>query len=182
MIENLENEQWLPIEGYEDYEVSNYGRVKSLGNDKTRKEKILKPNTNKDGYQLVQLWKDGKPKTFQVHRLVAIAFIPNPNNYEQVNHKDENKCNNHVDNLEWCDRKYNCNYGTRNERQSKAMLGKNNSRSKQVIQLTLNNEVVKIWECMHDVERELGFANTHISECCRNKLKTSNGFIWRYVN
>ena len=196
MIENLENEQWLPIEDYEDlYQVSNYGRVKSVGNNKTRKEKILKSGTDNYGYQLVALCKDGKQKMFKVHRLVAMAFIDNPNNYGEVNHKDEVKTNNHVDNLEWCDRKYNCNYGTRNERRAKTMIeklsgnnhplygkfGKEHPNSKQVIQLTLNGDCIKIWDSAMDVQRKLGYHQSNISACCRNKLKTSNGYKWCYV-
>lgn len=197
MIENLENEEWLPIDGYENlYQVSNYGRIKSLeridNNNHLVKEKILKQKTTKYGYQQVGICKDKKQKRFQVHRLVANAFIPNPNNYPVVNHKDEVKTNNHVDNLEWCTVEYNCNYGTRNEKVSKAVSGKNNyqfgkfgkehHRSKQVIQLTLSNEVVKTWDSMMDIKRELGYNNAHISSCCKGKRKTSNGFIWRYVN
>ena len=89
------------------YQVSNLGRVRSLGNDKTRKERILKPKINNKGYLQVILCKNGKVKTFLVHRLVATAFIPNPDNLPVVNHRDENPLNNCVDNLEWCTQKYN---------------------------------------------------------------------------
>lgn len=191
MKHQLENEQWLSIEGYEDYQVSNFGRVKSLGNDKTRKEKILKPSTNNKGYQQVSLYKDGKQKWFLVHRLVASAFTPNSNNLTQVNHKDENPSNNHVENLEWCDREYNCNYGTRNERIAKALIGKNNylfgklgkehHSSKQIIQLTLDGEFVRNWDSMHDVERELGYDNGNISKCCKGKLPYAYKYKWVYA-
>ena len=179
-------EEWLPIEGYEElYQVSNFGRVKSLNYNHTNQEQILKPSTNKQGYQLVALYKDGKPKWFSVHRLVAMAFIPNPNDYEQVNHIDEVKTNNHVSNLEWCDCKYNNNYGTRNEKASKALsgkLGKEHHLSKQVIQLTLDGEVVRKWDCTMDIKRELGYHNQSISKCCRGKLKSAHGYKWQYVN
>lgn len=190
MIENLENEQWKTISGYENYEVSNYGRVKSL---KGKEERILKQGTNKYGYQQICLCKDGKPKSFKVHRLVASAFIDNPNNYEQVNHIDENKCNNHVDNLEWCDCKYNINYGTACERRSKALSGENSSKpmlgkfgkehhlSKQVIQLTLYGEVMRNWDSIADVQRELGYSNAHICSCCKNKRKSAYGYKWCYA-
>lgn len=192
----LENEQWLSIEGYEDlYQVSNFGRVKSLGNNKMRKEKILKQATNKYGYQVVQLCKDGKPKMFRVNRLVASAFIPNPNNYPVVNHKDEVKTNNHVSNLEWCTIEYNTNYGTARERQTKAMigkfsgenhpmygkLGKEHPTSKQVIQLTLGGEVIKLWGSTREIQRELGYNQSNISACCRNKLKSARGYKWCYA-
>ena len=115
-----EEEIWCPIRGYEGiYEVSDQGRVKSIGYGK---ERILRPGRNTCGYLLVGLRKNREQKWYLVHRLVAQAFIPNPDNLPQVNHKDENKTNNSVQNLEWCDRKYNCNYGTRNQRISKPVL------------------------------------------------------------
>ena len=179
-------EECLPIEGYEElYQVSNFGRVKSLNYNKTKQEKILKSCSDKNGYQQVSLCKDGKVNKVLVHRLVASAFIDNSNNHVEVNHIDEIKTNNHVSNLEWCTRKYNINYGNRNERHSKAMIGKNsgkdNPTSKQVIQLTLDNQIVKIWDCMNDVQRELGYNSAHISECCKGKRKTSNGYKWCYA-
>ena len=124
-------EEWKDIKGYEGlYQVSNLGRVKSLGNNKSKKEKILDPKPNMYGYKEVRLSKEGKRKPYKVHRLVAIYFIPNPNNYKEVNHKDEDKTNNHVSNLEWCDRKYNINYGTRNKKASDSMKGKNKGISR----------------------------------------------------
>ena len=115
------NEEWRPIEGYEGlYEVSNTGLIRSLdrfvGNRNRIKGKILSINIKKGGYCSVVLSKYGKMKGYQVHRLVAQAFIPNPDNLPQVNHIDEDKSNNCVDNLEWCTAKYNINYGTRQER------------------------------------------------------------------
>lgn len=194
MIENLENEQWKTISGYEDlYQVSNYGRIKSLNYRNTKEERILKLNTTKDGYQLVGLYKDKKLKWLQVHRLVAMAFIPNPNNLPQINHIDECKTNNHVDNLEWCTAKYNINYGTRNERHSKAMSGDNHPKpmlgkfgkehpnSKQVIQLTLDNEVVRTWDSIREIERTLGYNNRNICSCCKGKLKTAYKYKWCYA-
>lgn len=118
-------EFWKDIKGYEGfYQVSNLGRVKSLakyqkGNGGSifwRKETILKPANSGRGYLMVVLIKNKKRKSYILHRLVADAFIPNPYNLPQVNHKDENKTNNVVSNLEWCDNKYNSNYGTRNIR------------------------------------------------------------------
>lgn len=123
-------EIWKDINGYEGYyQVSNYGRVKSFDtivpsgtknhimHQRIRKGKFLKQFDNGRGYLKVTLGYNGR-KSFFVHKLVATAFIPNPNNYIEVNHIDENKYNNIVSNLEWCDRKYNCNYGTRNLRLS----------------------------------------------------------------
>ena len=200
MIENI-NEIWLPIENYEDYQVSNHGRVKSLNYNKTKQEQILKQVTTKYGYKQVGLCKNGTPKMLYVHRLVASAFIPNPNNYPFINHKDEVKTNNHVDNLEWCTAQYNNNYGTRNEKVSKALsgenchlfgkfgkehpmygkLGKEHPNSKQIIQLTLDNEVVRTFDSTMDVERELGFNHAHISKCCKGRYKSSYGYKWAYA-
>lgn len=127
-------EQWKPITGYEGlYEVSNLGNVRSLDrrtrakNNSTmlRKGCILIPfYEEKKGYYQVTLNKDGKKKHHRVHRLVASAFLENPFNYTDVNHKDENKTNNHVDNLEWCTRKYNNNYGTKPERIRQTMINR----------------------------------------------------------
>lgn len=114
-IENI-NEEWRDIVGYEGlYQVSNLGRIKSLGNDKTKKEKILKPQLYKNGYYRIWLYKNGNKKRYLVHRLVALAFIPNSNNLPCVNHKDEDKSNNSVENLEWCSVSYNINFGNRNK-------------------------------------------------------------------
>ena len=120
------NEEWRDIEGYEGlYQVSNLGRVKSLN---CRGHKgcigILTPRFDGKGYEMVALYKEGKARNTKVHRLVAQAFIPNPNNYPQVNHKDEDKTNNCVDNLEWCDTQYNNTYGTRIERMLKTKYGR----------------------------------------------------------
>lgn len=115
-------EQWKPIVGYEGlYEVSSLGRIKSLNYHRAGKEKILKPEKERNGYLRVGLWKNGKQKMFYVHRLVGEAFIPNPEKLPEINHKNENKANNAVENIEWCDRRYNINFGTRTERTSKAI-------------------------------------------------------------
>ena len=122
------NEEWRDIKGYEGkYQVSNLGRVKSLKDSKENyREKILSNSTDTRGYSNVNLYKNGKRKLFKVHRLVAEAFIDNSNSYPLVNHKDENKQNNRVENLEWCTHEYNINYGTRSQRTSESMKGKYN--------------------------------------------------------
>ena len=110
-------EEWKDIEEYEGmYQISNLGRVKSLSRKYSPKEYILKQKTQANGYLSVTLFKNGIGQTLTVHRLVAKAFIPNPNNLSQVNHLDENKTKNIVDNLKWCSPKENCNFGTRNTR------------------------------------------------------------------
>lgn len=125
-----------------------------------------------NGHGYLQVIRNGK--RYSVHRLVAECFIPNPNNYPQVNHIDEDKSNNRVENLEWCDRKYNCNYGTRNERSAKA-------RSKLVNQYSLDGKLVKVWPSVIDVERSLGYGQGNISACCLGKFKTAYKYIWKYA-
>lgn len=118
-------EIWKDISNYEGkYEVSNLGRVRRLSYNGTGEIKFLKQSTNKRRYKRVGLCKNGKMKNCYVHRLVAITFIPNPNNHKEVNHKDENPANNNVNNLEWCTSEYNNNYGTRNKRAGESKKGK----------------------------------------------------------
>lgn len=171
-------EIWKDIKGYEGlYQVSNLGRVKSLGNNKTKKEKIMKPSVNKSGYLLICLSKNGYIKNYFLHRLVAQAFIQNPNNLAQVNHKNEIKDDNRPENLEWCDQKYNNNYGTRLERVAEKTT--NGKKSKPVLKIDpISNEIVAEFPSIMEVQRQLGL--THISECCNGKRNTAGGFIWRY--
>lgn len=172
-------EHWNEIEGFPYYQVSNFGKVKSL---KFGKERILKPSKMPNGYLHVCLFKDGKPNWRLIHRLVAEAFIPNPNSLPCVNHKDENKKNNHVENLEWCDVKYNTNYGTRNERVAKAETN-HPQKSKAVLQLSLDGTFVKEWPSAMEIQRQLGFRCGNISHCCLGgRYKTAYGFIWKYKN
>ena len=161
-------EVWKPIEGY-DYMVSNLGRVKSLDRVDSlghhRKEKILQPVKSNNGYLRVMLYNDGKVKRYLVHRLVGNAFIPNPNDLPEVNHKDEDKTNNKVENLEWCDSTY-------NKRYSKAIS---------VNQFTLDGKFIRMWDCIREIGYQTGFDNSNIIKCCQGKLKTAYGFIWRYA-
>lgn len=184
-------EIWKDIKGYEGlYQISNWGRVKSLERiDKSNhllKETIKKQQTNEKGYLKVDFYKDKKKKSYKVHRLVAMAFLPNPNNLPEVNHKDENKQNNFVyinedgtvdlekSNIEWCDHKYNINYGTARERMVEKC-------SKTVIQIDKNtNEIIREFPSTKEVQRQFGYDNGHISACCRGKYKTAYNYIWRY--
>ena len=161
-------EIYKDVEGYEGlYQVSNLGNVKSLGNDKTRKEKIrILTKNKKNGYLFLILSKEGKHKRYYIHRLVAQAFIDNPNNLPEVNHKDEDKTNNHVTNLEFCDRKYNVNYGTRTEKTSKQVLCV---------------ETGKVYYSAYEVERQLGFARSNISSACNGRIKQAYGYTWKFV-
>ena len=178
-------EEWRVIEDYPNYMVSNLGRVKSLNYNKTGKERIMKQGISK-GYCRVVLYKDAKQKKYLVHRLVASAFLPNPNNYLCVNHKDENKQNNKVSNLEWCTQEYNINYGTRNERVGKAnsilLKGKPNiALSKPILQLSKNGEYIKQWVSAVEASKELNISRPHICQCCNGKRKFCGGYRWEYL-
>ena len=163
-------EIWKDIKDYEGhYQVSNLSRVKSI---KFGKERILKPVTDRHGYLIVGLWKNNKQKTYKVHRLVAEAFIDNTDNLPQVNHKDENPLNNNVNNLEWCNSKYNCNFGTRIERITKR-------RSKTVLQYDLEGNFIREWKSTAECGRN-GFNQAHVAACCQGKLKKHKDSIWRY--
>lgn len=171
-------EIWKDIKGYEGiYQVSNKGRVKGLERDIICKngvkrhieERIIKGSICK-GYLRVKL----EDRMVYVHRIVAEAFIPNSENKPEVNHKDEVKTNNCVENLEWMTRKENNNYGTRSERSAK-------SRSKPVTQYSKDGKFIKVWSSTNEVERQLGFAHNSISLVTRGIRKTCGGFVWKYV-
>lgn len=173
------------------YQVSNYGRVKSLNYGK---EKILKPFDNGKGYLNVELCNDGKGRKFKIHRLVAHMFLSD-SYFEgaEVNHIDENKTNNHVSNLEWCDRKYNTNYGTRNTRQSNTMKGKT---GRLIARYNFNRELIDIMYAV-DFQKLFNFNQSDISKCCvwyeckedinewhkthkGNPVKSVKGYIFKY--
>lgn len=173
-------EEWRDISGYEGlYQVSNLGRVKTLANNKSRKEKILKPQKDKYGYFFATLHRDGKRKMLKLHRLVANAFIPNQDNLPQVNHKDEIKTNNCVSNLEWCTNRYNINYGTRSKKVSKILTNRKD-HSKRVFCV----ETGIIFPSINEAERITGIAHQNITSCCKGKKKhrTAGGYHWKYVD
>ena len=176
-------EIWKPVVGYEGfYEVSNIGRVRSLsrivecndGRKRKIKDRTLKCSRNSGGYSGVTLHKDGCTKFVNIHRIVAEAFVPNPLEKEEVNHKDENPSNNHASNLEWVTHKENLNYGTRNERIAKA-------NSKPVAQYTKDGAFIKALASAAEVKRQLGFNHSNIIQVAKGNRKTACGFIWKYV-
>jgi hypothetical protein len=140
------------------------------------KPKILS-QFNVLGYSKVKLRDyDGSTKMHSVHRLVANAFIPNPNNYPQVNHKDENPSNNCVDNLEWCTPKYNTNYGT-------GILRCSVKRMRPVVQMSMNGEIIDTWPGIKFAANALGLQSSSISLCCNGKrIKSTGGYKWKYLS
>ena len=210
--EELNKEVWKDIQGYKGlYKVSNLGRVKHLpyeymfNNTKIiKKEHMLKPYRNNCGYMLVSLSNHRRTKQFFIHRLVASAFIPNPNNLPEVNHKDEDKTNNKVDNLEWCTRKYNMNYGTRIERALKTRKDNYSNRlikeyktpkakkkeekvlakkNKKVIMRDIYGYKLREFNTLKEATFYLnkylqGISN--IRSCINGKIYTAYGYIWEY--
>ena len=182
-------EIWKDVVGYEGlYQVSNMGNVRSLKwkNCGYTRNLWLKPHNK--GYFQVELVKNKKKKTFVVHRLVSVAFIPNPDNLPCVNHKDENKQNNCVDNLEWCDYGYNNRYSMNLHperyagihRKSTPKYGKR--KCYPIIQISLNGEIVREWENSRAIFLETGMSDWSISECCRGNRKTAYGYKWQYAS
>ena len=162
-------EIWKDIPNYEgEYQVSNLGRVKSL---LFNKEKILKTRIHSQGYELVNL----KNKTYKVHYLVAITFIDNPKGFKELNHKNEIKNDNRVENLEWCDRKYNCNHGTFPKKVSKRF-------SKKVAIIDDCGKERCYFQSSLSAEQTLGIDHSSIIKCCKGKVKTAGGYKWRYVD
>jgi len=187
---DIDGETWRELPDYEGlYLISNKGRVKSCSRQKNSnskfayisKEKVLKPSVSKDGYLNVFLCKDGKSKSFAIHRLVAIAFIPNGGKLSDVNHKDENKLNNSVENLEWCTKEYNTKYGTRTQRVSK-----------RISQFTTDGEFVRTFNSVKEASRTLHIGSSNIHNCAVGKklkkdgkeyvCRSAGGYLWRYAD
>ena len=165
-----------PIEGFENYLIYDDGRVWSI-----KRSRFLKQETKKDGYLRVGLYKNDKIYHKYIHRLVAEAFISNPNNLPEVNHKDENKENNNVDNLEWMTSLDNTNYGTCIQRRTEKLIN-NIGKSKMVLQYDKNMNKIDAFPSIKEAERQTGLANTNIGLACRETHRTCGGYYWRYAN
>lgn len=187
-----EIEIWTPIEGFERFELSNLGRVKNTSWRNTGKVVITEGTPNSKGYNHFVAWEGKKRMDFNIHRLVGEYYLPNPLNLPEINHRIEGpegkKINKVIYNedmsinydlttIEWCDPKYNSNYGTRNKRISEALT--NGITSKPVLQFTMDGEFVKEWPSVHECGRN-GFDGSTVSDCCRGKCKTYKGYIWKY--
>lgn len=203
-LNDLEGEMWKPVVGFKNYLVSNLGRIKSLertsvtGNDakRTYLSRIMKCQTYQ-GYYRTQLIRDGKSVTVKVHRIVAQAFIPNPDNLPQVNHKDEDKSNNTVDNLEWCTAKYNVHYNGRQKRIFEKQLknGTIDKRIEEMRQATIRKikciNTGEIFNSIKEASLKYSIDSSSITKCAKHKLNYCgkvkiNGKIeklkWEYVS
>lgn len=183
-------EEWRPCKGYEGfYEVSNMGRVRSIAVYSAKYGKVIerktprlhKLETSRDGYKRLTLSMYGDHKHWFVHRLVALAFIPNPENLPFINHKDEDTKNNNVSNLEWCTGEYNSNYGTLPRRIAKRM-NENHPTAKTVFQYKLDGAFVTAYPSCNEAARCLGtVSGDMISRVCRGQAKTAGGYFWKYA-
>lgn len=185
----MKNEIWKPVKDYEGlYEVSNFGRVRSLDmvlpmiangvvTTRVRHGVLRKFHKGHTGYDYVMLRKQGHPRNCRVHRIVAQAFIPNPNNLPEVNHKDENKSNNRADNLEWCTSSYNHRYGTTIERAADKIR-------RPVFQLSMDGQIIKRYNSVTEAEKATGVTTSTISGCCKGSYghKSAGGYRWRYAD
>lgn len=177
-------EEWRDIAGFEGkYQVSSHGRVRNikfLGRPRSKQqERILSLKLRRDGYLSVHLSDGNKDYHPMVHRLVAVAFLPNYDNLPQVNHRDENKQNNHIDNLEWCTARYNFEYGTGQNRAQK-------SRKKQLAQIDAEtNEIIQVWPSATDAAIALfddKERRKFIGSCARGCYRKAYGFVWRFID
>lgn len=157
-------EEWRPIAGFPNYQVSNKGKVMNL-----KTGRVIKNSIDYNGYMSVNLWKNNKLKHFRVHKLVAQAFLPNPLKLPQVNHIDECKTNNDANNLEWCTASQNIRYSIYRQ-------------YRKINQLSLDGEFIKQWESISQIAKKLGIGNSHIIQCCKGERKQAYGYKWQYTD
>lgn len=181
-------EVWKDIEGYEGvYMVSNLGNVKSLNYCNSGHARNLTPKVNNVGRLWVELHHNRKKQCFLIHRLVAMAFIENPDGYPQINHIDENPKNNVVTNLEWCTGKQNVDAYWANHRDEckkpRVCMRRNSKwRDFEILQMTLDGTVVRRWNNVAHIYHETGYHMTSILECCKGvKRKKAYGFKWQFA-
>lgn len=181
--------KWKDIVGYEiEYQINQFGEIRTLKDSpKLKKYDVLKPQISKrNGYVYQMLYKNGKEKLLRVHRLVAMAFLPNPNNLPQVNHKDGNKQNNSVDNLEWCEQSDNMKHAYKNglqipsENQRKAIINTNKLKQKKVCQIK-DGKIINTFSGISKASRQTKISISCISRCCNLKRKSTNGYEWRFL-
>ena len=191
------SEIWKDINGFEGYyQVSNLGRVKSIervieylsyGKKKTKKicEKIFKPQFNKSGYYMVNLSVNNMHYPKQIHRLVAEAFIPNPDNKPQVDHINTIRTDNRVENLRWCTQQENTDNPlskAKHKEYYSEHIGSNHHCARKIIQFTADNELLDVYDCIKDASEKLNVDRAHISSCCSGKRKTAGGSRWKYYD
>ena len=189
---NTEKEVWKDVKDFEGYyEISNLGRLRRKTRHITDKNgvvklwqgKILKYTKNPDGYPIFIMSKNAKTKYKSGHRMVAEAFIENPNDYPVVNHKDENPANNHVGNLEWCTIEYNNAYGTRTERMknSKGFKERHRKNRKPVFKVSLGGEILKEFKSLKEAyQSDSEYTKSGVANCCNGHLNTYKGYFWIY--
>jgi hypothetical protein len=176
-------EIWKEVHGYEGiYEVSNIGNIRSL---KFNKIKDIRPGLNTSGYFIVALCKNNNQITKKLHRLIAKSFIDNPENKPCINHKDGNKINNNISNLEWCTFSENNQHAydiglKKGTTYLKGKFGKDHHLSMAIIQLSKDNEILNEFGSIREAQRKTGILKSGISRVCRMERKTAGGFIWKF--